>query len=96
MGRYRDSINNRIDRQIGKGVDKYGQILEQNPRGAVEAIEYGLEEITDLMMYLEETKEKVKRTNDFIKIFDRLINSEAFSSKYLKKAWNEAIKELEG
>ena len=96
MGRYKDRIDARFARQEAKGISKYGHILEQNPRKVIEAIEYGLEEITDLMMYLEEAKEKIERMEAFIKEFDGQINRYLWTVNGLKRIWNEALAELEG
>lgn len=62
MARYFDRIAARFKRQEQKGISKYGQILEDNPRGFKEALEYAAEEVTDLLMYLEEAIEKVYTT----------------------------------
>ena len=59
MARYFDRIAARFKRQEQKGISKYGQILEDNPRGLKEALEYAAEEVTDLLMYLEEAIEKI-------------------------------------
>lgn len=59
MARYFDRIAARFKRQEQKGMSKYGQILEDNPRGLKEALEYAAEEVTDLLMYLEEAIEKI-------------------------------------
>jgi hypothetical protein len=61
VARYLDRIVDRFKRQEQKGISKYGQILEDNPRGPLEALEYAAEEATDLLMYLEEAIEKTKR-----------------------------------
>lgn len=58
MARYLDRIVARFKRQEQKGISKYGQILEDNPRGALEALEYLAEELTDGLMYVEEAIEK--------------------------------------
>ena len=61
MARYLDRIIARFKRQEQKGTSKYGQILEDNPRGLLEALEYLEEERTDGLMYVEEAIEKVRR-----------------------------------
>ena len=58
MARYLDRIVARFKRQEAKGISKYGQILEDNPRGLLEALEYLAEELTDGLMYVEEAIEK--------------------------------------
>lgn len=65
MARYLDRIVARFKRQEAKGISKYGQILEDNPRGLLEALEYAAEEVTDLLMYLEEAVEKAKVIEQF-------------------------------
>lgn len=59
MGRYLFRIMDRFNRQNEKGISKYGDILENNPRGPEEALEYLAEELTDGLNYLEELKEKL-------------------------------------
>jgi hypothetical protein len=59
LARYLDRIVARFKRQEQKGISKYGQILEDNPRGVLEALEYLAEELTDGLMYVEEAIEKV-------------------------------------
>ena len=62
MGRYLDNIIERFDRQTEKGIKKYGQTLEDNPRtDPLVALEYLAEELTDGLMYLEELKEKLPK-----------------------------------
>ena len=63
MARYLDRIVARFKRQEQKGVSKYGQILEDNPRGVLEALEYLAEELTDGLMYVEEAIEKAEQTD---------------------------------
>jgi hypothetical protein len=58
LARYLDRIVARFKRQEAKGISKYGQILEDNPRGLLEALEYLAEELTDGLMYVEEAIEK--------------------------------------
>jgi hypothetical protein len=61
LARYLDRIIARFKRQEQKGISKYGQILEDNPRGALEALEYLAEELTDGLMYVEEAIEKAEQ-----------------------------------
>ena len=63
MARYLDRIVARFKRQEQKGISKYGQILEDNPRGVLEALEYLAEELTDGLMYVEEAIEKAGQTD---------------------------------
>ena len=60
MGRYLYKIIDRFKHQAEKGISKYGQTLEDNPRtDPIIALEYLAEELTDGLMYLEELKEKL-------------------------------------
>lgn len=63
---YRDQIVSILDKQIAKGMKEYGMLLDNNPRPAVEAIDFALEEGVDWLMYLSEIKEKVKGLLDEI------------------------------
>jgi NTP pyrophosphatase (non-canonical NTP hydrolase) len=58
--RYLERILNRFNQQREKGISKYGQILEENPRGVILALEALAEELTDALMYTEEAIEKCK------------------------------------
>jgi NTP pyrophosphatase (non-canonical NTP hydrolase) len=58
--RYLERILNRFNQQREKGISKYGQILEENPRDVILALEALAEELTDALMYVEETIEKCK------------------------------------
>lgn len=57
--RYRDRIISRLDAQRDKGLEKYGQILEQNPAGIEERLEHLAQELTDGLEYIEWIKEHV-------------------------------------
>jgi len=60
MSSYLDRIIDRFNHQTQKGIKKYGQILEDNPRtDPLIALEFMAEELTDGLMYLEELKEKL-------------------------------------
>lgn len=49
------------DKQTKKGIDTYGQTLEENTAmSIIERLEYLEEELVDGLMYLEHIKEKVK------------------------------------
>ena len=58
--RYLERILNRFNKQREKGISKYGQILEENPRDVILALEALAEELTDALMYTEEAIEKCK------------------------------------
>jgi len=95
MGHYKDRIDARFARQEAKGVSKYGQTLEQNPRPAIEALEYAAEEITDFLMYLEEAKEKIEKMEALIKDFNEKINRDLWTAHGLKMIWNKAMARME-
>lgn len=49
------------DKQTKKGIDTYGQTLEENTAmSIIERLEYLEEELVDGLMYIEHIKEKVK------------------------------------
>lgn len=49
------------DKQTEKGIDTYGQTLEENTAmSIIERLEYLEEELVDGLMYIEHIKEKVK------------------------------------
>lgn len=49
------------DKQTKKGIDAYGQTLEENTAmSIIERLEYLEEELVDGLMYIEHIKEKVK------------------------------------
>lgn len=81
--RYFDRIADRFKRQEQKGISKYGQVLEDNPRGVVEALEYLAEELTDGLMYVEEAIEKARKaeplnkTNRILSDWDKATNKAA-------------------
>ena len=55
---YRDAIVRLIDRQRAKGMDKYGQTLEENTTLTTEqSIEHAQEELVDALQYLEHLKQ---------------------------------------
>lgn len=62
---YSENIIARFERQKQKGIKKYGQILEDNPRGPIEALEFLAEELTDGLNYLEELKSKLEEFKTF-------------------------------
>lgn len=55
---YRDAIVRLIDRQRAKGMEKYGQTLEENTTLTTEQrIEHAQEELVDALQYLEHLKQ---------------------------------------
>jgi hypothetical protein len=80
MARYLERILSRFHKQEQKGISKYGQRLEDNHRPVSESIEFALEEVTDLMMYLEETKEKIER-------MDRVV----YVAKWVVETWDKGL-----
>ncbi len=94
MARYLEGILARFKKQEQKGIAKYGQRLEDNPRPVGEAIEYALEEVTDLMMYLEESKEKVEKMERVIETVITLRDSYGKDAQSKMNAWHEFVKAL--
>jgi thymidylate synthase (FAD) len=60
-GPYTLRILERLEKQTQKGMEKYGATLDQNPLGlsTAQVVEYALEEVTDLPVYLEKVKDDV-------------------------------------
>lgn len=57
-GTYRDAIVAMIDRQRAKGLEKYGQTLEDNTTlTSCQRIEHAQEELVDALQYLEHLKQ---------------------------------------
>lgn len=57
MESYRKNIDALLDRQIEKGIRKYGTTLEHNTSlSDIERIEYLQEELVDALMYCEHIK----------------------------------------
>jgi hypothetical protein len=48
---YREQINALLDRQDAKGMEKYGQALEQNPAAIQERLQHSAEEQVDNLRY---------------------------------------------
>jgi len=64
MSRYLDRIIARFKSQRKKGIDKYGQVLENNHAPMLERLEYLAQELTDGLMYIEWIKERATFTKD--------------------------------
>lgn len=60
MAKYLNKIIARFKRQEQKGLNKYGQILEDNPQGYIEALEYLAEELTDGLINVQQAIVKLK------------------------------------
>ena len=61
---YRKNIAEKIDKQIQKGIDKYGTTLEENNWfKAVDRIIYLQEELIDALVYSEHIIAKLKELN---------------------------------
>ena len=61
---YRKNILEKIDKQIQKGIDKYGTTLEENTWfKAVDRIIYLQEELIDALVYSEHIIAKLKELN---------------------------------
>ena len=56
---YWENIEAIADRQRQKGIDTYGQGLEENPADMVTRLTYLEEELIDALMYCEWIKEKL-------------------------------------
>lgn len=63
---YTERIINRIEKQTDKGISKYGASMQDNPLGlsVIDVVEYALEEVADLMVYLEKVKEMLIERGD--------------------------------
>jgi hypothetical protein len=57
MPRYLDRIIDRFRSQEAKGINKYGQVLEQNHADIQERLEHLAQELSDGLMYIEWIKE---------------------------------------
>jgi len=91
MERYLERIIARFKHQTEKGISKYGQILEDNPRtDPLVALEYLAEELTDGLMYLEELKEKLPNSplsfNQYQRLAERTAQKEMPYDEQLKNA----------
>lgn len=61
---YWENIEAIADRQRQKGIDTYGQGLEENPADMVTRLTYLEEELIDALMYCEWIKEKLGGKSD--------------------------------
>ena len=61
---YWQNIQDIADRQRQKGIDTYGQGLEENPADMVTRLTYLEEELIDALMYCEWIKEKLGGKTD--------------------------------
>ena len=50
---YRQNIIDKIDKQIEKGINKYGQVLEDNNLTMDEKLDHHQEELIDALFYTE-------------------------------------------
>jgi hypothetical protein len=57
MGRYKDRIDARFEAQERKGIEKYGQVIEENHGSFDYRLEHLAGELTDGLMYIEWIKE---------------------------------------
>ena len=59
--KYIENINALMKRQESKGLETYGQLLQDNHEmTTIDRIEYLEEELVDALMYLEHLKESVR------------------------------------
>ena len=64
QSKYRKNIIEKMDKQIQKGIDKYGSTLEQNDWfKAIDRIVYLQEELIDALIYSEHIIAKLKELN---------------------------------
>ena len=56
---YWQNIQDIADRQRKKGIDTYGQGLEENPEDMVTRLTYLEEELIDALMYIEWAKDYI-------------------------------------
>jgi len=61
MGRYLDRIIDRFRSQEAKGINKYGQVLEQNHGDIQYRLEHLAQELSDGLMYVEWIKENYQQ-----------------------------------
>jgi DNA-directed RNA polymerase subunit alpha len=66
MNPYTQRIIDRIEKQTAKGIRKYGSNMQDNPLNlsVSEVVEYALEECADLMVYLENVKERLSESRN--------------------------------
>ena len=61
---YRKNIIDKLDKQIQKGIDKYGTTLEENTWfSALDRLTYLQEELIDGLVYIEHIKAKLEELN---------------------------------
>lgn len=61
---YRENIISKLDKQIQKGIDKYGTTLEQNTWfTALDRLTYLQEELIDALVYTEHIMAKLESLN---------------------------------
>ena len=56
---YRRNIIAKIDKQISKGINKYGQKLEENDISMKEKLNHLEEELVDALFYIQHLKEEI-------------------------------------
>lgn len=73
--KYRQPIINRLDNQTRKGITKYGNTIEKSGhlRDGLQRLEYLAEELTDGLVYIEDTKAYMMELEDDIKTLLHLI-----------------------
>lgn len=64
QSKYRNNIIDKLDKQIQKGIDKYGSTLEQNEWfTAMDRLTYLQEELIDALVYTEHIIAKLEELN---------------------------------
>lgn len=58
---YLAEINRIAERQINKGIEKYGQVVQDNPEDAFYWIDYAIEEAVDFIFYLLRLRDEITK-----------------------------------
>lgn len=78
MGRYKDRIDTRFERQEAKGIAKYGVLLEDNHGPFDYRLEHLAEELTDGLHYVEWLKESGKIITSMFELLVQDMESKDF------------------
>lgn len=91
MDNYMKAILERFENQRNKGIEKYGQVLEQNNAPIGERLEHLAQELTDGLAYIEWIKEclATKRLYPRIKFANRNTLDEQFD--HICEEYREAV-----
>lgn len=58
--KYNEYIRNLLDKQVGKGLNKYGFMLQDNPAGIIARLNHLEEELVDALRYIQWIKDLLK------------------------------------